>query len=234
MSNRVAVVFVEPLYEINIGYLARTMKNFGLRELYLINPRCNIGLDARKFSAHAFDILENAIILDNFKEIIKQFDLVACTTGKKGPKPLRRYITPEALAKKLSTLKGRSAIVFGREDIGLKNDELRLCDVVVTIETNPQYPILNISHAAAIIFYEFFKNKASRGPRVAMPSREEINVLFKYLGEICGFLGLPDHRRERSMLTFRRIIGECSISSNDVRLLIGIFRKIYELLETKT
>lgn len=225
----IAVALVEPLYEMNIGYVARAMKNFGLRKLYLISPRCDVGAIALKYSVHAQDIVLNAFIGFDLSQIISKYDLIVGTTGKVGTKrgPLRRFITPEELGDKLARYRqGKVLILLGREDIGLKNEELRLCDIVVFIPTNPEYPVMNISHAAAIIFYEIYKKVSNyKGPVYDMPKKEEIDVLLKYVKYLLEKKGKNKEKIERALLTLRRMLGSCKLSSSDVRLLMEIIKK---------
>lgn len=225
----IAVGMVEPLYEMNIGYVARAMKNFGLKKLYIISPRCDVGAVALKYSARAQDLLLGTFIIKDLLQVINRYDLIVGTTGKVSAKrgPLRRFITPEELGDKLATCHlGKVLILLGREDIGLKNEELKLCDVVVSIPANPEYPIMNVSHAAAIIFYEIYKKVSNyKGPKCDMPKREEIEVLLKYVRDTLRKKGKNKDKIKRAVLALKRILGSCKLSSSDVRLFIEIIKK---------
>lgn len=230
--EEIYVVFVEPLYEQNIGFIARSMKNFCLKNLVLVNPRCNIGIETIKYSMHARDIIENVKIKSSLKEIVDEYDFVACSTGKKGLSLVRRHVDAEDLAKRMVQYSGKKALVIGREDIGLTNDELKLCDIVVTIEANPEYPILNASHAAAILFYEIFKNSVKIAGRLERPKRSEIIAFLDYFEKLGRILGYSDERIERGKIMLRRLIGEGTMTKNDLRLLFGYIRKSYEMITT--
>lgn len=232
----VSVAFVEPLYEINVGYVARCMKNFCLTKLIIVKPRCQIGDEAYRFSAHAQDVLANARIASSLAELRDEFDLVVGTTGvaTKGFDQVRRWITPEQLARRIAGLEGRVLLVLGREDIGLTNEELALCDVVSTIPANPQYPIMNVSHAAAVFFYEIYKHAvetASAWQRERMPKREELEVLLKYLRLLLLELGERENRIERACIMARRLFGGAPPTDADVRMLLGALRGAYERLQ---
>ena len=152
-------VFVEPKTPGNIGFLARTMKNFGFKKLVLINP-CKLEDSAYYQASHARDIVQDAKIYENLGDFVeeKQITTIVGTSGIAGGSyniP-RISITPEELGKNMQ-VDGNIAILFGREGEGLSNDELKLCDILVTIPASDEYPIMNISHAAAIIFYEIFQ-----------------------------------------------------------------------------
>jgi len=224
------VAFVEPLYEINVGYVARCMKNFGLSKLVLVKPRCSVGGEAYKFAAHAQDVLARARFAGSLSELRGEYDLVVGTTGvtTKDLSHVRRWITPEDLARRIAQQDGEVLLVLGREDIGLTNEELALCDIVVTIPANPEYPILNVSHAAAILFYEVYKACSRAKPLARLPVRGEVEILLKYLRGLMELLGESEERAERACLMVRRVIGGSPPTDVDVRMLLGVVRKAYE------
>jgi tRNA/rRNA methyltransferase len=154
------VAVMAPLYQINLGYIARTMKNFGLSKLYLINPRCNhLGKQAIQYSKHAREILENAKVCKGLQQLGDGVLLIG-TTGmwRKGSSSLRNvYSLKEAsrFVQRSSRSGRRIVLLLGRDDTGLSKDELRDCDATVFINADKAYPVLNISHALAIILYEF-------------------------------------------------------------------------------
>lgn len=228
------MVFVQPLYEQNIGYIARCMKNFCLQSLVLVKPRCSIGLDSRRYAMHGADIIEGARIFEDFEAVVKNTDLVVCTTGVKGGGPLRRYVSPSEAAEIIAENTGRRAIVIGREDWGLSNNELALCDLIVTIETNPEYPSLNASHAAVIMFYELFKAiKKVSSSRIERPRREEIEKLLEYMDLLGRELGYSEERLWKSQVLMRRLITENRFSSIDLRLLLSYLGDSYRRLKEK-
>src|SRR3989338_6081549 len=146
------------------------MKNFGFKKLILINPVCNPkSITARKRSKHAVDVLNNSkiISLKSKKEIysvMNKFDYTIATTSQLGTdfNIARSPITPEQLLNKLSNdkiniTKTKIALVFGRENYGLSNEEINACDFSLTIPTNKEYPSMNISHSIAVVLYELSK-----------------------------------------------------------------------------
>ena len=229
-----AVVLVEPLYEENVGYTARVMKNFSVKELVLVNPRCELGIEAVKRAMHGRDVLEKARLATSLDEIVKMYDLVIGTTGKHGKKftQTRRFMTPERLAEKVSKLEGRVALVFGREDRGLTNEELRLCDGVVTIPANPEYPILNLSHAVAVILYVIYRELQleARLPKPSMPNRGEVLVLLEYVKRLSLLLWRSETRAERAVLVIKRFLSSCLTTREDVRVLLGLIKESYDRL----
>lgn len=233
VASKYRVVLVEPTYQINIGYVARCMKNFGFRDLVLVKPRVHMLSEAAIFSAHARDLLlKYCWVVDDLEEALTGIDLVVGTTGKipRGYDPLRAYLTPREFAEKARDYNGNIALLFGREDIGLKNTELEVCDLVVHVPANPKYPILNLSHAVAIILYEIFIGERSKyGKGVdgrKIPRRSEMKILLQYFSEILEKTGYPASRRRRAELTFRRVIARSMISKEELYAFMGFFRKI--------
>jgi len=214
------VVFVEPESSGNIGALARVMKNFGLKELVLVNPKCGIDKEARARAKHAFDIIEKARVVKDFGKI-GNFDFVIGTTGKITPdyNEIRCAITPRELA---GQAKGKIAIVLGREGTGLTNDELAICDIIVHIPTDSRYPIMNITHAAAIVFYELFSANKEVGEKA---NAREKKVLLDYFDRI--LLNLPAIRDKKKVgKIFRNVINRSMIEGKEAHTLAGVLNEI--------
>lgn len=223
------VVFVEPKTPGNIGFLARTMKNFGLNQLVLINP-CELEHEAYYQSVHAREVIYKRLQYNSLSEFLdnEKIDFAVGTTGAAGGSynVPRIAITPENLANSLK-VKGDIAIIFGREGDGLTNHELELCDVVVSIPTHEDYPILNITHAAAIIFYEIFKTEKSYPVEdLDEASYEEKQGLLEYMDEVLDNLDYPPHKQKNASIAFRRVVGRAFISGREAHTLKGMFRRI--------
>jgi TrmH family RNA methyltransferase len=223
------VVFVEPETSGNIGFLARTMKNFGLTNLVLINP-CKLEDESYYQAMHARDVVNNLKTYDSLEKFLihKKIDSAVATTGTAGGSynVARIAITPEQLAVSIN-YNGNLALIFGREGNGLSNKEIALCDVIVSIPTHETYPILNITHAAAIIFYEMFKKEKSYPvDRLEAASSAEKESLMDYMDEIILKLGYPQHKNNNASLVFKRIIGRAFISGREAHTLKGTLRRI--------
>ena len=223
------VVFVECETPGNIGFLARTMANFGLKNLVLINPP-KLTNDAYYQATHGKYIVENAKIyktLDDFYQS-QRIDFKVASTGMAGGSyNLSRIpIKPEELGKSLN-VSNKIAILFGREGNGLTNKEIEDSDICVSIPTDPTYPIMNISHAAAIIFYELFKNKHDFGVKGLDESTDlEKEYLIKDMKEMIDYLDIPEHKKRNGLKTFNNIISRAFITSREAHTLKGILRRI--------
>lgn len=151
------IILVEPLYDINIGKICRVMKNFGHKDLVVVNPIAKLGPEARKYALHANDILENVKIVSSFDEAVKGFYPVIGTTAttEKANKGLNNII-PLSKIKKSNK---KTALIFGREDHGLPSEILLKCDNSIYIETTKEYPSMNLSNSVAVILYHFRINE---------------------------------------------------------------------------
>ncbi|BCS91320.1 MAG: RNA methyltransferase [Candidatus Micrarchaeota archaeon] len=163
----IRVVSVGTEYQINAGYIARVCKNFGVKDLVFVNPRCKIdGKTALMYSKHAKDLLKNAKVYKSIKDAVKGYlaigttDIISKTDSSLynicNLSEIDRYIRSK-----------RVAIVLGREGDGLTREELAECDLSVYIETSKEYTALNISHALAIILYKLTHTDLKASTRAA-------------------------------------------------------------------
>ena len=228
-KENIYIVFVECETPGNIGFLARTMANFGLKNLVLINPP-TLTNEAYYQATHGKYIVENAKIypsLDDFYQS-QRIDFKVASTGMAGGSyNLSRIpIRPEELGKSLN-VSNKIAILFGREGDGLSNKEIGDCDICVSIPTDPTYPIMNISHAAAIIFYELFKNKHDYGVEGLNKSGDlEKKYLVKDMEELIDCLDIPDHKKRNGLKTFNNIVSRAFITGREIHTLKGILRRL--------
>jgi TrmH family RNA methyltransferase len=218
------IVLVSPLYDGNIGSSARVMKNFGFSRLVLVDP-CPIGDDAVMRAAHARDVLSSAEVV-SFDEVVSRSDLVVATTGevsKSVCRPMRMpYHSPRELRELIDGVQGRVSVLFGRENWGLNNDEVRRSDIVCTIPASPDYPILNLSHAVGIICYELAG--IERGEYL-LASREEMEHLYAHIDTYLDRIGHPPFKREPTMLLIRRVLGRARLTAREASTLHGLMRR---------
>ena len=228
----VRVVFVEPESEGNIGSVARLMKNFGLDELWLVNPKTEIGTEARAFASHAQNILENAIVADSLDEAFSGVSYAVGTTSipaERFANITRTPITPQEFAQTVRIVKGKVALLFGRESTGLSNEELAKCDIVVTIPAHHAYRALNVASASAIIFYELWKAKlGNRRGYIEEADREHRERLSMFFDQMCLLVDLPKNRERLARRAIRNIMSRAFISKREATLIIGVFRELLQ------
>lgn len=224
----IRLIIVNPKYQLNIGYLARCAKNFGIKKLYFIKPRVNIlGKKAIMYSKHAHELLENAIIYENFKEAIIDCDVVIGTSGifRTNPKLGKTY-TPEEAFKAIKKNYNSNSIIgliIGREDKGLFEDELLLCDIQVHINTNPEYPVLNISHSVSILLYELMRSDFKKELfNKEKPEKHEIEKLFFVFDNSLNNKKVRD--KKMVSIIFRKIIKKAQPEKHELHALISAFK----------
>ncbi|NPA74820.1 MAG: RNA methyltransferase [Euryarchaeota archaeon] len=221
------IIFVEPQFTGNIGFLARTMMNFGFEKMILINPP-EFDDDTYRFSKHARHVVENALILHDFKDVRKYVDYLVATSGvdTASPKKFKRIShTPREMAEKLSGVDGRIGIAFGRENYGLYNEEIEQCDALVTIPTNPAYPIMNITHAAAVVLYEIYVHSAEER-NMPIAESSEIELLNEKFSTILTAINFPEHKRKNTEVMFRRLMGRAVMTKWEYHAMMGVFNRI--------
>ena len=220
----VSIVLVEPLYEGNVGFTARVMKNFGFTRLVLVNP-CPLGNDAVMRASHARDVLEGARRM-TVNEVYREFDFVVATTGEVSKSvctPMRMpYYAPAEVREAVADIDGTVAVLFGRENWGLANEELKRANLICTIPTSNVYPILNLSHAVGILCYEL-----ANLPRGTYPlaGQVEMKSLYRHFGAFLDRIDHPDFKRENTMIILRRVLGRTKLTIREVSTLHGLMRR---------
>ena len=222
------VVMVESEFDETVGFIARAMKNFDLANLRLVNPLAHLERKARMRAGHAQEVLDNLEKFYSLSEAIADQDLTVGTTAQKARsqyRVLRRPASPRDLAEQLKNIQGRVAIVFGREGTGLTNQELELCDMTVTIPSSPDYATLNLSHAAAIIFYELF-NPTVNIVTDELASQSVKGVIERFLEKSALLSGINVDERSLALRAFKNILGRSAIRVREASLLAGVLRNI--------
>jgi len=224
----ISIVLIEPENPGNIGAIARAMKNFDLNKLVLVNPKCRINQESKNRAKWAQDILKNAKVAKF--DYLKKFHTLVATTSQLGTdyNIPRSPITPEQLASKLNVNKN-IAVLFGREGIGLRNEEIQMCDFVVTIPTSKKYPTMNISHSAAIVFYEIFKaiGKNKVGEQIKIAGKAEKEHLMKLINlELDKMEFATPSKKKTQQMIWKRIIGKSFLTRREIFALMGFFKKL--------
>jgi len=225
------VVLVRPKEEGNVGSVARAMKNFGFKELVLVDP-CKLDADARRFASHGRDVLKSAKKVKTFKEAIKGCSYVVGTTGKSGGQktPLRQGLIPEQIAERVAEATGKVALVFGNETSGLSNKDLELCDTMVRIPTNPKYPILNLAQAVCIMLYELAKKRFVKTVLEKPPTDEEKEAMKRYLHEMISTLYDQEHRKKMVEENMNKILGKLFLNKGEVNTVTSVCRKVLDAI----
>ncbi len=179
------------------------------------------------YAKHARELLENAKVYKTFDESVKDCSMVMGTTGiwEKARSDFRRvYLLDQAIRKLRKTKMGKDAVLgllIGRDDIGLTVEELGKCDIVAHIGTNPDYPVLNLSHALAVLLYALtMKNFSgvSEPMKTETPDRKEMQYLFATFSSIVARKNIRN--RKAVMNVFKRIITNAQPTKQELHALI--------------
>ena len=228
--DQVSVVLVETQDVVNIAGVIRAMMNMGLADLRLVRP---LEFDAYRIEGIAHrsaELLERVRFFDSLEEALAD-TVFAVGTSARGRTAARNYVRPRALAPALleHTARGRVALVFGREDRGLENHELDLCQQVAVIPTT-EYRSLNLAQAFLIIAYElmladttehepFKTSRRALGPATIENLEEMYGALESGLDRISFFKA---RKPEAVMRTLRTILSQARLDQREARLLAAI------------
>jgi tRNA/rRNA methyltransferase len=230
----IAVVLVEPKEGGNIGAVARAMSNMGLNRLVLVRPVDYSDSPAYRTALGGREILEQAVVASDLGRALENFHFVVGTTRREGDSRKER-ISPRVLAAEVARLSqsNETAILFGREDRGLTNGELKYCHRLVTIPSSSENRSLNLAQAVMVVAYELFLvgNEAVTAPLEEavrkMAPRAHLEDLFTHMEEALRRIDyLHERSPERMMGVFRRVLARAALDEREVRALRGIFHQI--------
>jgi tRNA/rRNA methyltransferase len=241
MSN-MRIVLIETAGARNLGSVARVMKNFGLSELWLVNPQCDRqGDEAMQMAVHAPEILENAKIVDSLPQALVDCQRAIATAGRIDKGEMKVTNPPQGLSwlSQVTT----SAIVFGAEDRGLSNAEIQHCQQVIRIPVNPDYPSLNLAQAVGICCYQwqllqeniqYPENLTSqiaqdliKSAPIDLATREDTEACYQQLEAMLLKIGyVYPHTAVHRLRKFRQIFDRANLSPSEVAMLRGILRQV--------
>ena len=246
-GSQIRIVLVETSHSGNIGAVARAMKNMGLAHLCLVNPASFPDEASYARSAGASDVLDNAMVVSSLDEAISDCVCVMGTSarGRKVPWPV--IAPPDAAAKAAEqSSAGPVALVFGRENHGLSNDELQRCHFHIHIPSNPDYSSLNLSMAVQVICYElrmhflrgiegeeqspYLKPMVAPGdPGWDVPPApvHDVESFFDHLEQV--LVDVEFHRRDKPrqlMTRLRRLFQRAQMDQMEINILRGILTAV--------
>jgi len=235
LLNNVRIVLVNPQHPGNIGMAARAMKNMGLSQLYLVNPKDFPSKEALYRASRADDVVEAAIIKNSLKEAVSDCSLVLGTSTRERIMS-QTILNPREAALKITTVfqQEKTAIVFGCETFGLVNEDLELCQFQITIPSIKRYSSLNLASAVQVICYELRMSclekeiqseKISRTTPLA--SAAELDGFYNHLKQTMIHIDFLNPECPRKMMErFRQIFNRALLDQEDVNLLRGMLSAI--------
>jgi TrmH family RNA methyltransferase len=236
LLKRIRVVLVEPSHPGNIGAAARAMKTMGLEDLLLVRPKAFPHAEASARAAGADDVLARARVENSLAVALGDCTYVLGASAR--PRSLAwPALDARSGAQWVTQMQptDRAALVFGRERSGLTNDELDLCQRLVQIPVNPDYPSLNLAAAVQVLCYECRIAAGGRAlPRQSQSAAapvEDVELFYEHLQRVLvrtGFLDL--HAPRHLMRRMRRLYGRAHLDVNEVNILRGILTSVENAL----
>ncbi len=231
--DRIRIVLVEPAGALNIGSISRVMKNMGLTQLVIVNPRCEVlGEEATRMAVHAIDLLAAAKIVPDLPTALAGCTRVIATTARDRAIPTALETPRQALPWLVESAEP-TALVFGREDSGLTNTELNYATRYIRIPVGSEYSSLNLAQAVGVCAYELqmcasdSENLSVDRQQMPLPSDvapvELVEGYYQQLETLLLDIGyLFPHTAPHRMEKLRRLYNRSQLSQNEVALLRGI------------
>ncbi len=230
--DRVRIVLVEPAGPLNVGSVARVMKNMGLNQLILVKPHCDrLCEEARLMAVYGVDVLEAAKVVNTIPKALEGCHRIIATTGRAVALPTQLETPREALPWLLSD-HFNTALIFGPEDRGLNNEELKYAQRFVYIPANPDYCSLNLAQAVAICCYELYQAdqqsiNMETDSSLEPATFEVVEGYYQHLETVLLKIGyLYPHTTKARLEKFRRLYSKANLTKEEVALLRGILRQV--------
>ncbi len=232
MPRHIRIVLVETSHPGNIGAAARAIKTMCLDQLVLVNPAVFPHAEASARASGALDILEQAQVVTDLDAALTACVLVAGTSARhRGLGPPE--ITPRVCAEKLMAVSADQdvAVLFGRERIGLTNEEADRCHFLINIPANPDYSSLNLAAAVQVIAYELMLARvapAAGREHDALPATvEEMEGLYAHLESAASGSGFLDPANPRHLMRrLRHLLGRARPDQREVNILRGLLNAL--------
>ena len=229
--NNLAVILHRPHYPENIGAAARSAKNMGISRLLVVAPvNCDLTKILKMATHNAEDVVTDMELFNDLPSALASFQYVVGTTARTGSHRRQTTQAPRRVAEALVNISQNNqvALLFGPEDRGLANHELRFCDTVVTIPT-AAFSSLNLAQAVMILAYEILLASTDE-PKAFVPrlaKREELEAMYGQLTETLARINfINPENPEYWMMSVRRFFSRIGLRAREVKLIRGICRQI--------
>ena len=251
--EHVRIVMVNTTLPANIGSALRAMKTMGLSKLVLVAPKTYPHPDIDALAAGAQDLIEQIEIVETLEQAIQDCHLVFGTSARSRtiPWPLLDVRPAAKEALQAASQQQNIAIVFGREDRGLTNEELALANYHLTIPVNPEYGVLNVAQAIQVICYELrmaaleqntqqmtvvpddhmqLKQQQSMQWDEPLVTQQQMQEFYPHLEKMLTEIEFLDPTNPRLLpLRLRRLFGRIQLDRMEYHLLRGIFSRVQAL-----
>lgn len=245
-SANIKIVLVSTSHPGNIGATARAMKNMGLHQLVLVQPQEFPSGVAVGRAASAVDLLDSAQVVDSLEEAVADCGLIIGASARRRSIPWP-MVDPQECAEKsvIASRDNKVALVFGREDSGLNNEELQLCHFHMQIPANPGYSSLNLAAAVMVVCYELRKAVLRLADQAEeelaefwdqeWATGEQVEHFYTHLERVLIAVDFHDPENPRQLMQrLRRLFGRIRIDAMEMNILRGILTNIEQAIENKS
>ena len=252
LLSHVRIVMVNTTLPANIGSALRAMKTMGLCKLVLVSPKTYPHPDIDALAAGATDLIEQIEIVETLEDAIKDCHIVFGTSARSRTIPWPLLDARPAAQKSMKAVlqeQQEIAVIFGREDRGLTNEELALANFHVTIPVNTEYGVLNVAQAIQIICYEMrmaatelmehqVDDKATMKVTEddamewdePLVTHEQMEQFYPHIQKMLEEIEFLDPKNPRLLpLRLRRLFGRIQLDRMEYHLLRGIFSRVQAL-----
>ncbi len=236
--HHIRIVLVEPAGALNVGSIARVLKNMGLTQLAIVNPQCEVlGEEATRMAVHAIDLLTAARLVPDLPTALQGCTRVIATTARDRAIPTQLETPRQALPWLVESTEP-TALIFGREDSGLTNAELNYATRYIRIPVGSEYSSLNLAQAVGVCTYELqmcvtnpddnlVTNLAPIPAQTDIAPVEVVEGYYQQLESLLLEIGyLLPHTAAHRMEKLRRLYNRSQLSPNEVALLRGVLRQV--------
>ncbi len=233
--KNITITLVEPITAGNIGSVARVLMNTGFRKIDLVNPVMFNNDEGLSRACNATDVLLGARSFPTLDDALEKSGFVVGTTRRKGKVRHPLFTLNETVPKILQMSRSNKvSIVFGREDKGLKNEELERCDMLFEIPSHEDYASLNLSHAVFAVCHALFTAEDLDGdePTIVAASRAELDLMYEHLERALKLLGYGEGGKKAGLLlntivrNFRKLFGRTALMKREANMVRGVLSEI--------
>lgn len=236
LADGPAIILVEPQLGENIGTAARAMANFGLGDLRIVNPRDGWPNEsARRAASRADHVFDRIRVFDSLADAVADLGFLIATTARSREvvKTVRGPASAAAILRGHAAAGTGTGILFGRERVGLFNEEISLCDEIVTLPVDPRFASLNIAQAVLILGYEWRRSGLAeeegglpfQTPNPSRPAtKAELTGLFEHLERALDAVTFfrPAEKKPVVVQTLRAMLTKASFTEQDIRTMRGV------------
>ncbi|PIP80883.1 MAG: tRNA (cytosine(32)/uridine(32)-2'-O)-methyltransferase TrmJ [Gammaproteobacteria bacterium CG22_combo_CG10-13_8_21_14_all_40_8] len=239
MLDRIKIVLINTSHPGNIGAVARAMKTMGILNLCLVDPQQYPSALATERASSAADVLHQAQVVNHIEEAIADCHWVVGASARS------RYLdwpllSPRQLAESFQhqLVHGKVAIVFGRENSGLTNEELQYCHQQINIPANPDYSSLNLAMAVQVVCYElrmqFLQQQAQKSETIEssenqlnLASHDSVEGFYRHFEQTMVKTAFLDPDQPKHLMKrIRRIFGRTALEAQEINILRGFLKSV--------